>query len=172
MLTLVVGQNKKRNRCKEMNKEGTKIIGDGVLVFWWSWKWPYCRTPKFIKRNGYYYILHLRRCYHRLAVGSAKQNVYGPYERRVVMAGSRQNGYIRALGLPHKTAKTGFFTFRDKGALGVCGASATHEMDERLASDRDWQNGKNWRTRLLFIKNRMWEKIAVQTPPDTDEFDK
>ena len=46
------------------------------------------------------------------------------------------NGPIRALGLGTQTGEDWFLHFQDKGALGRS-ASATHEMDERLAGDRD-----------------------------------
>ena len=41
---------------KELNKEGTKIIGDGVMVYDGHEMDPTIEGPKFYKRNGYYYI--------------------------------------------------------------------------------------------------------------------
>ena len=41
---------------KEMNKEGTKIISDGVMVYDGHEIDPTIEGPKFYKRNGYYYI--------------------------------------------------------------------------------------------------------------------
>ena len=39
-----------------MNTEGTKIIGDGVMVYDGHEMDPTIEGPKFYKRNGYYYI--------------------------------------------------------------------------------------------------------------------
>jgi len=40
----------------KMNKEGTEILDDGIVVFVGHFNHPTIEGPKFHKRNGYYYI--------------------------------------------------------------------------------------------------------------------
>ena len=55
-MQVVVQELKSIIVVKEMNKEGTKIIGDGVMVYDGHEIDPTIEGPKFYKRNGYYYI--------------------------------------------------------------------------------------------------------------------
>lgn len=71
---------------KKLNAEGTKVIDDGVIVYDGHETDPTIEGPKLYKRNGYYYIFAPAG-----GVPSGWQlvlrskNIYGPYERRVVM---------------------------------------------------------------------------------------
>ena len=106
----------------EMNSEGTKIISDPVLVFDGNDGVNHTiEGPKLYKRNGYYYIFAPAGGVAdgwQLALRS--QNIYGPYEPKVVMAqgktkinGPHQGGWVDT-----PTGESWFINFQDKGAYG------------------------------------------------------
>ena len=106
---------------KEMNKEGMKIIGGGVLVYDGHEKDPTIEGPKFHKRNGYYYIF---------APGGGvstgwqtvlrSKNIYGPYERKVVLeqGSTTINGPHQGAWVTTQTGEHWFLHFQDKEAYG------------------------------------------------------
>ena len=71
---------------KELNKEGTKVIGNAVMVYDGHNSDPTIEGPKFYQRNGYYYIFAPAG---GVSTGwqtiLRSKNVFGPYERKVVM---------------------------------------------------------------------------------------
>ena len=106
---------------KEMNKEGTKIISDGVMVYDGHEKDPTIEGPKFYKRNGYYYIFAPAGGVStgwQLVLRS--KNVYGPYERRVVMdqGTTSINGPHQGAWVTTQTGEDWFLHFQDKDAYG------------------------------------------------------
>ena len=106
---------------KEMNKEGTKIIGDGVMVYDGHEKDPTIEGPKFYKRKGFYYIF---------APGGGvstgwqtvlrSKNIYGPYERKVVLeqGATTINGPHQGAWVTTQTGEDWFLHFQDKEAYG------------------------------------------------------
>jgi beta-xylosidase len=106
---------------KEMNGEGTTVIGEGRLVYDGHATDPTIEGPKFYKRNGYYYILAPAGGVStgwQLALRS--KSVYGPYERRVVMdqGGSTVNGPHQGAWVSTASGEDWFLHFQDKGAYG------------------------------------------------------
>ncbi|MFY7964950.1 MAG: glycoside hydrolase 43 family protein [Chitinophagaceae bacterium] len=106
---------------KEMNKEGTKIIGEGVMVYDGHQLDPTVEGPKFYKRNGYYYIFAPAG-----GVGTGWQivlkskNIYGPYERKIVMQQGKStiNGPHQGAWVNTPDGKDWFLHFQDKDAYG------------------------------------------------------
>jgi len=106
---------------KQMNAEGTKIIDDGVLVYDGHDLDPTIEGPKLYKRNGYYYIFAPAGGVStgwQLALRS--KNIYGPYERKVVMDqgetpinGPHQGAWVNTPG-----GEDWFIHFQDKEAYG------------------------------------------------------
>ncbi len=106
---------------KEMNNEGTQIISNAVMVYDGHLIDPTVEGPKFYKRNGYYYIFAPAG---GVSTGwqivLRSKNVWGPYERRVVMQQGKSN-----INGPHQGAwitstdnKDWFIHFQDKAAYG------------------------------------------------------
>ncbi len=106
---------------KEMNSSGTKIIGESKMVYDGHELDPTIEGPKFYKRNGWYYIF--------APAGGVKtgwqtvlraKNVYGPYERRVVMdqGGSMVNGPHQGAWVHTSKGEDWFIHFQDKEAFG------------------------------------------------------
>jgi beta-xylosidase len=106
---------------KEMNKEGTKIISDGVMVYDGHEKDPTIEGPKFYKRNGHYYIFAPAG---GVSTGwqtvLRSKNVYGPYERKVVMdqGTTSINGPHQGAWVTTQTGEDWFLHFQDKDAYG------------------------------------------------------
>ncbi len=106
---------------KQLNAEGTKVIDDGVMVYDGHDKDPTIEGPKFYKRNGYYYIFAPAGGVStgwQLVLRS--QNIYGPYERRVVMdqGTSTINGPHQGAWVQTQTGEDWFLHFQDKEAYG------------------------------------------------------
>ena len=106
---------------KEMNKEGTKIIDNGIMVYDGHELDPTIEGPKFYKRNGYYYIFAPAG-----GVSTGWQTVlrskkiYGPYERKVVMdqGTTSINGPHQGAWVTTQTGEDWFLHFQDKEAYG------------------------------------------------------
>ena len=106
---------------KELSADGTRVIGDGKLVYDGHESDPTIEGPKFYKRKGWYYIFAPAG-----GVSTGWQtvlrssSVYGPYERKVVMAqgnapvnGPHQGAWINTI-----TGEDWFLHFQDKDAFG------------------------------------------------------
>ena len=104
-----------------MNKEGTEILDDGIVVFVGHFNHPTIEGPKFYKRNGYYYIF--------APAGGVKpgwqtvlrsKSVFGPYEdKKVLEQGSTSiNGPHQGAWVDTKTGEDWFVHFQDRYAYG------------------------------------------------------
>ena len=117
-----------------MNDEGTKLLDDGVLVFDGHEQDLTVEGPKLYKRNGYYYISAPAGGVEsgwQLALRS--KNIYGPYERRVVLAQGKTNinGPHQGAWVETQSGESWFIHFHDKGAYG----RVVHLQPMKWASD-------------------------------------
>jgi beta-xylosidase len=104
-----------------MNKEGTRLADDGKLVYDGHETDATIEGPKIYKRNGYYYIFAPAGGVPtgwQLALRS--KNIYGPYDRKVVMdqGASPVNGPHQGAWVTTQTGEDWFLHFQDKGAYG------------------------------------------------------
>ncbi len=107
---------------REMNKAGTAFLGKGVIVYDGHGIDNTIEGPKLYKRNGYYYIF--------APAGGVKpgyqtvlrsKEIYGPYERRVVMhqGNTTINGPHQGAWITTPDGKQDWFIhFRDMDAYG------------------------------------------------------
>ena len=104
-----------------MNSKGTKVIDEGSIVYDGHKNDPDVEGPKLYKRNGYYYIF--------APAGGVKtgwqivlrsKNIYGPFERRVVMhqGTTSINGPHQGAWVETKSGESWFIHFQDRGAYG------------------------------------------------------
>ncbi len=112
---------KHRLRVCPMAADGSKLLGEGKIVFHQPERHPTLEGPKFLKRDGWYYILAPAGGVEngwQLALRSKK--IYGPYEEKIVLAqgGTDING-------PHQGALVDtpddgwwFLHFQDAGVYG------------------------------------------------------
>jgi beta-xylosidase len=106
---------------KEMNAAGDSIIGKPVLVYDGHQSDPTIEGPKLYKRNGYYYIFAPAGGVStgwQLVLRS--KNIYGPFERKVVMdeGNSKINGPHQGAWVNTVNGEDWFLHFQDKGAYG------------------------------------------------------
>lgn len=106
---------------KEMNSEGTKLIGNAVLIFDGHEKDVTVEGPKLYKRNGYYFVFAPAggvATGWQLALRS--KNIFGPYEKKVVLeqGSSSINGPHQGAWVNTQTGEDWFLHFQDKEAYG------------------------------------------------------
>jgi beta-xylosidase len=159
---------------KKLNKEGTAAIDDGVLVYDGHELDPTIEGPKFYKRNGWYYIFAPAGGVPtgwQLVLRS--KNVYGPYERKVVMdqGSSPTNGPHQGAWVTTQTGEDWFLHFQDKEAYG----RIVHL--EPMKWVKDWPvigvdkdgDGKGEPV-LRYKKPNVGKTYPIQTPAESDEF--
>lgn len=159
----------------ELSKDGSKILDKGTVVFDGHKDHPTIEGPKFYKRGDYYYIfapaggvptgwqLILR-----------SKNIYGPYEEKIVLAqgntpinGPHQGGLVEL-----ENGESWFVHFQDKGAYGrVVHLQPVNWIDgwPVMGNDKD---GDGTGEPFLTHKKPKLPKVPVNTPVDSDEFDK
>ena len=159
---------------KELNKEGTKVTGDAVMVCDGHEKDPTIEGPKFYKRNGYYYIFAPAG---GVSTGwqtvLRSKNVYGPYERKVVMdQGSTPiNGPHQGAWVNTKTGEDWFLHFQDKEAYG----RVVHLQPMKWRNDwpvigEDKDGDGKGEPVLDFKKPNVGKTYPITTVADSDEF--
>ncbi|MFT3682125.1 MAG: glycoside hydrolase 43 family protein [Ferruginibacter sp.] len=159
---------------KKLNKEGTKVIDEGVMVYDGHELDPTIEGPKFYKRNGYYYIFAPAGGVStgwQLVLRS--KNIFGPYERKVVMdqGGSTTNGPHQGAWVTTQTGEDWFLHFQDKEAYG----RVVHLQPMKWVND--WPvigvdkdaDGKGEPV-SQYKKPAVGKTYPVQTPVDSDEF--
>jgi len=159
---------------KKMTKDGTKTTDAGVLVYDGHELDPTVEGPKFYKRNGYYYIFAPAGGVStgwQLALRS--RNIYGPYERRVVMdqGSTIVNGPHQGAWITTQTGQDWFIHFQDKGAYGrIIHLQPMKWMHDWpvIGSDKDG-DGKGEPV-LNYNKPNVGKTYPITTPQESDEF--
>jgi len=159
---------------KEMNKEGTKIIGDGVMVYDGHEKDPTIEGPKFYKRNGYYYIFAPAG---GVSTGwqtiLRSKNIYGPYERRVAIdqGTTSINGPHQGAWVTTQTGEDWFLHFQDKEAYGrIVHLQPMKWMNDWPVIGIDKDGDGKGEPVQAFKKPNVGKQYAVSTVQDSDEF--
>jgi len=159
---------------KELNATGTKTIGNAVLVYDGHENDPTIEGPKLYKRSGYYYIFAPAGGVTKgwqLALRS--KNIYGPYERKIVMdqGNSTTNGPHQGAWVNTTTGEDWFLHFQDKAAYG----RVVHLQPMKWAYNwpvigRDDDNDGKGEPVLTFKKPNVGKSYPIKTLPDGDEF--
>jgi beta-xylosidase len=159
---------------KQMNAEGTKTMDAGVLVYDGHEKDPTIEGPKFYKRNGYYYIFAPAggvATGWQLALRS--KNIYGPYERKVVMDqgtttvnGPHQGGWVTT-----PTGEDWFLHFQDKGPYGrVVHLQPMKWINDWPVIGTDKDGDGKGEPVLVYKKPNVGKAYPINTPAESDEF--
>lgn len=112
---------KHRLRVCPMAPDGSKLLSEGKIVFHQPGKHPTLEGPKFLKRNGWYYILAPAG---GVEIGwqvvLRSKSVYGPYEDKIVLAQGSTDINGPHQGALVDTPKNGwwFVHFQDAGVYG------------------------------------------------------
>ena len=153
---------------REMNAEGTKTIGNPVIVFDGNGtENRTCEGPKFYKRDGWYWIMcPAGGVPDGFQLAMRSKSPYGPYEHKIVLKqgktninGPHQGGWIHT-----KYGEDWFLHFQDKEAYG----RVVH------LNHVDWSTG--WPIMgkkgepVTIYKKPQSSSTAIANPIESDEF--
>ncbi|MBT1685793.1 glycoside hydrolase 43 family protein [Fulvivirgaceae bacterium PWU37] len=160
---------------KRLNPEGTRTLDAGTLIYDGHGIDPTIEGPKLYKRNGYYYIFAPAGGVStgwQLVLRS--RNIYGPYERRVVMdqGTTAINGPHQGAWVNTPTGEDWFLHFQDKGAYGRI--VHLQPMQWRgdwpvIGMDQDG-DGKGEPVATHKKPNIGKTKASIAAPPESDDF--
>jgi beta-xylosidase len=158
----------------KLNRDGTKVIDVGALVYDGHEKDPTIEGPKFYKRNGYYYIFAPAGGVStgwQLVLRS--KNVYGPYERHVVMDQGKStiNGPHQGAWVTTQTGEDWFLHFQDKGPYGrVVHLQPMKWKDNWPVIGIDNDGDGKGEPVTQYKKPNVGKTYPIHTPPESDEF--
>ena len=158
---------------KELNQQGTKTISNPVMVYDGHTKDITVEGPKFYKRNGWYYIF--------APAGGVptgwqivlrSKNVYGPYERKVVLetGTTKINGPHQGAWVTTQTGEDWFIHFQDKEVYG----RVVHLQPMQWKNDWPYigiinSNGIGEPV-TSYKKPNVGKQYPIETIADSDEF--
>lgn len=160
----------------ELNKEGTAVISDPVLVFDGNDGVNHTiEGAKFYKRNGFYYLFApAGGVVSGWQLVMRSKDVYGPYEARIVMAqgktdinGPHQGGWVDT-----PAGESWFLHFQDKGAYGrVLHLNPMKWINDWpvIGVDKDGDGCGDPVSR--YRKPKTDKMYPIETPVESDEFD-
>ncbi|WP_432714014.1 glycoside hydrolase family 43 protein [Pedobacter sp.] len=158
----------------KLNSTGDKVLDRGVIVYDGHELDPTIEGPKVYKRNGYYYLFSPAGGVStgwQLVLRS--KNIYGPYERKVVMDQGKTtvNGPHQGAWIDTQTGEDWFVHFQDKDAYG----RVVHLQPMKWVND--WpvigvdKNGKGVGEPVMeYKKPNVGKTYPIQTPAESDEF--
>ncbi len=159
---------------KKLSSDGLQVLDAGTIVYDGHQLDPTLEGPKLYKHNGYYYIMAPAG---GVATGwqlvLRSKNVYGPYERKVVMdQGSTSiNGPHQGAWVTTASGEDWFLHFQDKGVYG----RVVHLQP--MVWKNDWPvigidkdgDGKGEPV-SIYKKPNVGITYPIQTPAESDEF--
>lgn len=160
----------------ELNKEGTAVISDPVLVFDGNDGVNHTiEGAKFYKRNGFYYLFApAGGVVSGWQLVMRSKDVYGPYEARIVMAqgktdinGPHQGGWVDT-----PAGESWFLHFQDKGAYGrMLHLNPMKWINDWpvIGVDKDGDGCGDPVSR--YRKPKTDKTYPIETPVESDEFD-
>lgn len=158
-----------------LSDDGSAVMDQGTIVYDGHGIDPTIEGPKLYKRGGYYYIFAPAGGVptgYQLVLRS--KNIYGPYERKIVMAqgNSPINGPHQGAWIQTPDGKQDWFIhFTDQEAYGrVTCLEPMHWVNDWPVIGID-EDGDGIGTPVLsYAKPDVGRKYPVQTPATSDEF--
>lgn len=159
----------------KLSTDGKTLLDDGKVIFKDLKNQPVIEGPKFLKRNGYYYIFAPAG---GVATGwqsvLRSKSIYGPYEAKIVLQqgktdinGPHQGGMVEL-----DSGEWWFMHFQDRGVYG----RIAHLQP--MAWNADWpviggdpDNDGIGEPVLEFKKPNIGKAFPIETPQTSDEFD-
>lgn len=160
----------------KLNADGDKVLDRGVIVYDGHELDPTIEGPKVHKRNGYYYLFAPAGGVStgwQLVLRS--KNIYGPYERKVVMEQGKTtvNGPHQGAWVDTQTGEDWFVHFQDKEAYG----RVVHLQPMKWVND--WpvigiEKGKKGTGEpvMEYKKPDVGKTYPIVNPLESDEFEK
>jgi len=112
---------KHRLRICPMATDGSRLLGEGQIVFHQPEKHPTLEGPKFLKKDGWYYILAPAGGVETgWQVVFRSETIYGPYQDKIVLTqgGTDINGPHQGALVDTPTGDWWFLHFQDAGLYG------------------------------------------------------
>jgi beta-xylosidase len=159
---------------KELNASGDKVISDGVLLYDGHELDATIEGPKIYKRNKYYYIFAPAG-----GVGTGWQtilrskNIYGPYERKVVLHQGTTiiNGPHQGAWVQTQTGEDWFLHFQDKDAYGrILHLQPMKWVNDWPVIGIDKDGDGKGEPVLVYKKPNVGKAFAMAAPQDSEEF--
>lgn len=159
----------------KLNKDGDKVLDRGIIVYDGHELDPTIEGPKVHKRNGYYYLFAPAGGVStgwQLVLKS--KNIYGPYERKVVMEQGKTivNGPHQGAWVDTQTGEDWFVHFQDKEAYG----RVVHLQPMKWVND--WpvigiERGKKGTGEpvMEYKKPNVGKSYPIVNPLESDEFE-
>ena len=158
----------------QMSKNGKKLLDNGAIIFQDEKNQPTIEGPKFLKKDGYYYIF--------APAGGVPQgwqtvlrskNIYGPYEDKIVLHqgntdinGPHQGGIVQL-----KSGQWWFLHFQDRGAYGrIVHLQPVQWKDRWPLIGVDINNDGIGEPILEWQKPDVGQSFPISVPQTTDEF--
>lgn len=166
---------KHKLRVRPMSPDGTRLLGEGTLVYDGERDHPTLEGPKMYKREGLYYILAPAGGVSTgWQVAFRSTSVYGPYEDKIVLrqGDSPVNGPHQGAWVELDSGESWFLHFQDKGAYGrIVHMQPVRWVDgwPLMGEDRDGDGVGEPVMRLR--KPDVGRTYPIETPDDSDEFD-
>jgi beta-xylosidase len=158
-----------------MSADGTKLIGEPVLVFDGHNAHSTVEGPKFYKRNGYYYIFAPAG---GVATGwqliLRSKSVFGPYEEKIslVQGKTTVNGPHQGAWVTTQAGEDWFLHFQDRGAYGrIVHLQPMKWVNDFPVMGIDTDGDGTGEPVLRHKKPNVGKTYSIATPPDSDEFD-
>ena len=157
-----------------MVPDGTKLIGNSVMLIDGHKNHPTIEGPKIYKRSGWYYIF-------APAGGVApgwqmvmrSKDIFGPYEDKIVMAQGKTdiNGPHQGAWVDTKTGENWFLNFQDLGAYGrVLHLNPMKWVNDWPVIGVDADGDGTGDPVRTFKKPNVGKIYPKATPPESDEF--
>ena len=159
----------------KMNTEGTKVLDPGIHVYDGHDIDDTIEGSKFYKRNGYYYIFAPAG---GVATGwqvvLRSKNVYGPYERKVVLeqGSTKINGPHQGAWVETPSGESWFYHFQDVEAYGrIVHLQPMYWKNDWPVMGQDFDKNGIGEPVNAHKKPNVGKTFPIETPAETDNFD-
>lgn len=156
-----------------MKPDATGVLDDGTLIYDGHAEDVTVEGPKLYKRNGFYYVwAPARGVPQGWQIVLRSRNIYGPWERRVVLqqGTSKTNGPHQGAWVDTGTGEDWFLHFQDRDWLG----RVVHLEPMKWVDDwpviGDQSNGPIGQPYSTYRKPHTLHVGVRQSPVDSDEF--
>lgn len=159
-----------------MSPDGTHLLDDGAVIIDGHAQDPTLEGPKIYKRRSYYYIFApAGGVTNGWQMVYRAKNIYGPYQRRVVMAQGKTdiNGPHQGAWVDSGQGEDWFLHFQDQGPYG-----RVVLLEPMKWSEDDWpvigvnQNAEGTGEPVARYRlPKLPPAVPTQNPADSDEFD-
>lgn len=158
----------------KLSPDGKKAVGTSKIVYDGHDIDETIEGPKFYKRNGYYYIFAPAG---GVATGwqtvLRSKNIFGPYERKVVLAqgNTKINGPHQGAWVDTTTGEDWFFHFQDTYAYGrVVHLQPMKWINDWPVIGEDKDGDGCGEPVLVYKKPNVGKTYPIATPVESDEF--